>query len=111
MAAYKQLLKTGIAPEDLMVGGDSAGGGLATALLLKVREDGLPMPAGLYLLSPWLDMATTAPSYDKFGARDLIVSRDEIRRNGLSRRQARQCLHFARPRRSGWPAADADSGQ
>jgi len=80
MATYKQLLKTGIAPEDLMVGGDSAGGGLATALLLKAREDGLQMPAGLYLLSPWLDMATTAPSYDKFGARDLIVSRDEIRR-------------------------------
>jgi epsilon-lactone hydrolase len=80
MGAYKQLLKTGIAPEDVVVSGDSAGGGLATALLLKAREDGLPMPAGLYLLSPWLDMATTAPSYDKFGAHDLIVSRDEIRR-------------------------------
>jgi len=80
MGAYKQLLKTGIAPEDIVVSGDSAGGGLATALLLKAREDGQPLPAGLYLLSPWLDMATTAPSYDKFGARDLIVSRDEIRR-------------------------------
>ncbi len=80
MAAYKQLLKTGVAPENMLVSGDSAGGNLATALLLKAREDGLPLPAGLYLLSPWLDMATTGESYDKFGARDLIVSRDEIRR-------------------------------
>src|SRR5258708_39288036 len=80
MAVYKQLLKSGVAPEDIVVSGDSAGGGLATALLLKARETKLPQPAGLYLLSPWLDMATTAPSYDKFGAQDLIVSRDEIRR-------------------------------
>jgi acetyl esterase/lipase len=79
-AVYKQLLKSGVAPEDIVVSGDSAGGGLATALLLKAREDKLPQPAGLYLLSPWLDMATTGPSYDKFGAHDLIVSRDEIRR-------------------------------
>jgi epsilon-lactone hydrolase len=79
-AVYKQLLKSGIAPQDIVVSGDSAGGGLATALLLKARDEKLPQPAGLYLLSPWLDMATTAPSYDKFGANDLIVSRDEIRR-------------------------------
>jgi epsilon-lactone hydrolase len=80
MAAYKQLLKTGIAPTNVVVGGDSAGGNLATALLLKARQDGVPLPAGLYLLSPWLNMATTGESYDKFGKRDLIVSRDEARR-------------------------------
>ena len=80
MAAYRQLLKTGIAPTNVVVGGDSAGGNLATALLLKARQDGVPLPAGLYLLSPWLNMATTGESYDKFGKRDLIVSRDEARR-------------------------------
>jgi len=80
MAAYRQLLGSGIAPTNVVVGGDSAGGNLATALLLKARQDGVPLPAGLYLLSPWLNMATTGESYDKFGKRDLIVSRDEVRR-------------------------------
>jgi len=42
MAVYKQLLKSGVAPEDIVVSGDSAGGGLATALLLKARDDKLP---------------------------------------------------------------------
>jgi acetyl esterase/lipase len=61
-----------------VVGGESAGGNLATALLLKAREDGLPQPAGLYLLSPWLDMTTTGESYQKVGARDLIITREGI---------------------------------
>jgi monoterpene epsilon-lactone hydrolase len=78
LKAYKQILATGIAPRDIVVGGESAGGNLATALLLKVREDGLPQPAGLYLLSPWLDMTTAGESYVKIGARDPIITREGI---------------------------------
>lgn len=78
LKVYKQILATGIAPEDMVVGGESAGGNLATALLLKVREDGLPQPAGLYLLSPWLDMTTAGESYQKIGARDPIITREGI---------------------------------
>ena len=78
LKVYKQILATGIAPEDMVVGGESAGGNLATALLLKVREDGLPQPAGLYLLSPWLDMTTAGESYEKVGARDPIITREGI---------------------------------
>src|SRR6266700_6780720 len=73
MKAYQQILAAGIAPDDIVVGGESAGGNLAAALLLKAREDGLPQPAGLYLLSPWLDMTTTGESYAKVGARDPII--------------------------------------
>ena len=76
--AYRQLLASGIAPENLIVGGDSAGGNLASALLLKARTEGLPQPAGLYLLSPWLDMSTTGVSYDTVGSRDVIISREVI---------------------------------
>jgi epsilon-lactone hydrolase len=76
--AYKQLLAFGIAPESLIVAGDSSGGNLAAALLLKAREEGLPQPAGVYLLSPWLDMSTDGQSYDTVGARDLTVSREAI---------------------------------
>lgn len=78
LKVYKQILATGIAPEDMVVGGESAGGNLATALLLKVREEGLLQPAGLYLLSPWLDMTTAGESYEKVGARDPIITREGI---------------------------------
>src|SRR5882724_7729195 len=76
--AYKQILVSGIAPDNIVVGGESAGGNLATALLLKARELALPQPAGLYLLSPWLDMTTAGQSYQKVGARDPIITREGI---------------------------------
>jgi monoterpene epsilon-lactone hydrolase len=78
MAAYKQLLAMGIVPSDLAVGGDSAGGNLAAALLLKAMDEGLPQPACLYLLSPWLDLTAAGESFDTVGAHDLIISRDDI---------------------------------
>lgn len=78
LAAYRALLGSGIAPADIVVGGESAGGNLAAALLLKLKDENLPQPAGLYLLSPWLDMTTTAESYDKVGARDPMISREGI---------------------------------
>ena len=78
LKAYRALLHSGIAPADLIVGGESAGGNLAAALLLKLKDEKLPQPAGLYLLSPWLDMMTTAESYEKVGSRDPMISREGI---------------------------------
>jgi monoterpene epsilon-lactone hydrolase len=78
MKAYRRILADGIAPQNLVVGGESAGGNLAAALLLKAREEGLRHPGGLYLLSPWLDMTTTGESYDKVGERDIIITREGI---------------------------------
>jgi acetyl esterase/lipase len=77
--AYRALLRSGIAPEDLLVGGESAGGNLAVALLLKAREEDLAQPAGLYLLSPWLDMGTDGESYDKVGDRDPVTTREHMK--------------------------------
>jgi acetyl esterase/lipase len=73
--AYRAILQSGIAPENLVVGGESAGGNLAAALLLKARAENLPQPAGLYLLSPWLDTTTNGESYDTVGDRDPVTSR------------------------------------
>jgi monoterpene epsilon-lactone hydrolase len=58
LAAYEWLLET--EPEDVMVGGDSAGGGLALTLQLAARERGLALPHASYLISPWVDMEVTA---------------------------------------------------
>lgn len=52
----------GYQPEDIILAGDSAGGGLAAALLLALREMELPMPMAGILLSPWTDLAGTGRS-------------------------------------------------
>ena len=54
VAWYRELLRQGVAPENLVVSGDSAGGGLTLACLLAARDQGLPMPAGALLFSKLL---------------------------------------------------------
>ncbi len=61
-AAYRWLLATGVEAGDVVVAGDSAGGGIAVALLVKARDEGVPLPAAGVLLSPWIDLAMTADS-------------------------------------------------
>jgi acetyl esterase/lipase len=55
LAAYRALLDSGLPPERVVVAGDSAGGGLALALGLRARAAGVPLPAALGLISPWVD--------------------------------------------------------
>lgn len=45
-----------------MISGDSAGGGLCVALLLILRDEGIPLPAGASLISPWVDLTHSFPS-------------------------------------------------
>lgn len=58
--AYDWLLGEGYAPHNIMVAGDSAGGGLALALLLHLRDAGQPLPAAAIGLSPWTDLVLPA---------------------------------------------------
>lgn len=62
ISAYEWLLAEGRNPKSLVIGGDSAGGGLTLALLLSIKQRGLPMPAGALLYSPWTDLAATGAS-------------------------------------------------
>lgn len=62
LASYEHLIDAGIKPEAIVVAGDSAGGGLALALLLKLKELGKPMPAGAVLFSPWSDLTGSGDS-------------------------------------------------
>jgi acetyl esterase/lipase len=62
VAVYRGLLSEGYSPGRIVVSGESAGGGLALSLLLKLREEGNPLPAGAALFSPWTDLAATGES-------------------------------------------------
>ncbi|ORZ18418.1 alpha/beta hydrolase fold-domain-containing protein, partial [Lobosporangium transversale] len=53
----------GFSPENVTVSGDSAGGGLAIAMMMYQRDHGLPMPSKAILLSPWLDLTMTCESW------------------------------------------------
>jgi phosphinothricin tripeptide acetyl hydrolase len=74
-AAYRWLLGQGIAPERVVIAGDSAGGGLTVAALLALREARVPLPAGGVCISPWVDLTCRAESYVSKAAVDPIVRR------------------------------------
>lgn len=63
LAAYRGALEQGRGAADVLLAGESAGGGLALALLLAAKERGLPMPAGAVAISPWTDLTCSGDSY------------------------------------------------
>jgi len=70
--AYRWLLSEGFDPARIVLAGDSSGGGLALATLVKLRDDGVPLPARAVLLSPWTDLALTGDSVTRNASRDPI---------------------------------------
>jgi len=60
--AYRSLLARGISPARIALAGDSAGGGLALAAAIAIRDSELPAPVSLVLLSPWVDLRGDSPS-------------------------------------------------
>jgi acetyl esterase/lipase len=73
LAAYRFLLEQGVALEDLIILGDSAGGNLALATMLAARQAELPLPAGAVLMSPATDLAGRGASYEKNGGKDALL--------------------------------------
>jgi monoterpene epsilon-lactone hydrolase len=78
VAAYRWLLAERGDPRRMAVVGDSAGGGLALALLLKARNDGLPLPAAAVALSPWTDLALTGASLRLNAESDPMLNADDV---------------------------------
>jgi monoterpene epsilon-lactone hydrolase len=62
--AYRWLLDQGIEAGHMAIAGDSSGGGLTLTTTLRARELGLPTPAALLLISPWVDMAVSSDTYE-----------------------------------------------
>lgn len=73
LAAYKGLLALGTPPAELAISGDSAGGGLALALLLAIKAEGLAMPSSTLAFSPWTDLAITGATIQSNLARDSML--------------------------------------
>ncbi|HEX3504605.1 MAG TPA: alpha/beta hydrolase [Xanthobacteraceae bacterium] len=61
--AYCWALKQGFTPAKIALSGDSAGGNLALATVVRARDAGMPVPGALALFSPWLDFAEDGASY------------------------------------------------
>jgi len=64
----------GSEPGSVVVSGDSAGGGLALSLLLSMRDEGQPLPAGCILLSPWLDLGRDRRAVPDLVRRDVLLT-------------------------------------
>jgi acetyl esterase/lipase len=85
VTVYRWLVeKGGAAPEHTVIAGDSAGGGLTAATLVAVRDQGLPLPAGGALISPWTDLTMTAETYDTRGHVDPMISRETLTPSALA---------------------------
>jgi acetyl esterase/lipase len=74
LAAWHWLLEQGYAPEHIAIGGDSAGGGLTLATALSLRDNHEPLPAALFLISPWTDLTFSGDSIRARAHRDPLLS-------------------------------------
>ncbi|MDE6788160.1 MAG: alpha/beta hydrolase [Ruminococcus sp.] len=64
VCAYHKLIEDGFSPSEIMLCGESSGGGLAYALALKLKESGIELPCGIIAISPWSDLTMSGTSYE-----------------------------------------------
>ncbi len=81
-AAYQALLAQGVAPEQIVVVGDSAGGSHALSLCLRLRDQHKPQPAGLVMVSPYLDVSLASPSVQSLAQIDPMLTATALQRGG-----------------------------
>lgn len=80
VASYQWLLDKGYYGEQIIVAGDSAGGGLAMALCMYLKDHHMPMPGGVVAMSPWTDLTASGESYETNYERDPLFgnTRDSL---------------------------------
>lgn len=74
--AYKALLDLGYKGEDILLIGESAGGGLVLALTLYLKDHSLPLPKGIIAISPWTELNDIAPSHRINYTKDIILGQN-----------------------------------
>jgi epsilon-lactone hydrolase len=80
LAAYRWLLSRGYDHTKIVLGGDSAGGGLVVAAMVAMRYVGEPLPAAGVCISPWVDLEATGASFVTNAVSDPSVAKDRILR-------------------------------
>lgn len=73
---YAWLLGEGIAPDQIALAGDSAGGGLALALALKLKDENMPLPGCILAISPWTDLTMSQQSHKQKHEDDPSLNED-----------------------------------
>lgn len=72
-AAYRWLISQCAEPRHVALVGESSGGGLALASMMRLRDEGSPLPAAAVVVSPWTDLALTGQSLTDYGLSDPMV--------------------------------------
>ncbi len=72
-ACYQDCLSQGISPNRIVMGGDSAGGGLVLALLARLLSEGVETPAGVFAFSPLTDMTFSGASFQSNARADVVL--------------------------------------
>lgn len=80
MKAWNYLMLLGYGARDVILTGDSAGGNLALALSLKLKEQRRLLPRGLVLMSPWTDLTSSGESFESKSSLDPVLNRPYIDR-------------------------------
>jgi len=78
LAAYEALLQNGIAPSDIVLAGESAGGGLGVATLVNARDHGLPLPAAAFVMSPMTDLTLAGTTMETRREVDPLLSPEAL---------------------------------
>jgi epsilon-lactone hydrolase len=76
LAAYEGLLHDGVAASDVVLAGESAGGGLAIAMMVSARDRGLPPPAAAYVMSPYVDLTLAGATMETKRNADPLLSKE-----------------------------------
>lgn len=84
VCAYRALLARGIPASSILISGESAGGGLAVALVLALRMAGDPLPAAILAVAPFSDLTVSGPSARDFNGDDPAANRDLLTFMGAS---------------------------
>ncbi len=80
LKAWNYLMLLGYGARDVIVAGDSAGGNLALALTLKLKEEKRLLPRGLVLMSPWTDLTSSGKSFTEKAKVDPVLDKEYIDR-------------------------------
>jgi monoterpene epsilon-lactone hydrolase len=78
LAAYEALLQDGTAPSEILVAGESAGGGLGVATLVNARDHGLPLPAAAFVMSPYADLTLAGATMETKREVDALMSLEAL---------------------------------